>query len=134
MRILGTVVSLPIVDLETTLRFYRDGMGFADARIDDGGIIPLELPNLSLFMIERGEFDAYSRRADRPTRLPQATTGLILSCSLASEQDVDDAVTSAVAHGGSAVRTPKREAWGHTGYVLDPDGYLWELVHSARGA
>ncbi len=43
----GTVVCLPVRDLEKTLALYRNALGFSDAVIDDG-IVAIELPNLSL--------------------------------------------------------------------------------------
>ena len=70
MTVMTTVLSLPVTNLETTARFYRDGLGFADARVEEGGIIALELANLSLFLIERGEFDVFSRKVERETRMP----------------------------------------------------------------
>ena len=54
------VVSLPVTNLERTLRFYRDGLGIETPGIDEG-IILIELPNLSLFLMECQEYAKYAR-------------------------------------------------------------------------
>ncbi len=49
------VTSLPVHNLEKSLAFYRDGLGIETPGIEEG-IIPLEIANLSLFLIEKSEF------------------------------------------------------------------------------
>jgi hypothetical protein len=56
------VVSLPVTDLERSLRFYRDGLGLQTPGIDEY-MIAFELPNLSLFLIELSEYATYIERA-----------------------------------------------------------------------
>lgn len=56
------VLSLPVADLERALRFYRDGLGLSAAAEDEGAVL-FELPNLSLFLIEREEYATYTDRA-----------------------------------------------------------------------
>jgi catechol 2,3-dioxygenase-like lactoylglutathione lyase family enzyme len=46
MKIRTTILCLPVTDLQKTLDFYQGVFGFGNAQID-GGMITLELPNLS---------------------------------------------------------------------------------------
>ncbi|MCV0395761.1 MAG: VOC family protein [Rhizobiaceae bacterium] len=129
MKIKTTVLCLPVSDPSRTLSFYRNVFGYPDAQIEDG-IIVLELPNLSLFLMERGEFESYSKKAGRGAQLPNENAGMVISCAMETKGAVDAMLEAAPRHGGSA---PGKAAideasGGYTGYVCDPDGHLWELV------
>ena len=71
MRVKTTVVCLPVTDLQRSLGFYRAFLERDDAKAD-GDTIVLELPNLSLFLMQRDGFEAYSRvpAAPRCCRAP----------------------------------------------------------------
>lgn len=121
------ILSLPITDVDRSLRFYRDELGFAEPEIDER-IVAFELPNLSLFLIERGEFGKYSARAGVAPHDPAAAAGCVLSCAIGSRAEVDDILVRAAAAGGSAP-TPASDVDGsYMGYFRDPDGHVWELV------
>lgn len=129
------VVSLPVADLDRSLRFYRDGLGIPAADVDEGGIV-FELPNLSLFLIEAGEYARYVDRAGLVA--PGAAAGAcVLSCAIGSRAEVDETVMRAAAAGGSAPRPAAEYDGSYIGYFGDPDGHLWELVtndHAAAAA
>jgi hypothetical protein len=129
MTIRTTVVSLPIRDSERTLAFYKTAFGFAEARIEEG-IIALELPNLSLFLIEKNTFESYSKKANRAAQFPNDNAGMIISCAIGSKDAVDIILEKALAHGGSVPTKAAldKTSGGYTGYFSDPDGHLWELV------
>ncbi|CAM00751.1 hypothetical protein A8924_1826 [Saccharopolyspora erythraea NRRL 2338] len=126
-----TIVSLPVADLDRSLRFYRDGLGLRTDGIDEG-IILFELPNLSLFLIGRDEFAKYAGRADVAPHDPSAAAGCIITCAIGSQQEVDDTLARAAAAGGSAPQPAGDYDGSYTGYFTDPDGHVWELVFNAR--
>jgi uncharacterized protein len=126
-----TIVSLPVVDLGRSLRFYRDGLGLATSETDDV-IIAFELPNLSLFLIERGEFAKYTGRAGAPSPDPAAGPECILSCAIGSRAEVDDILSRAAAAGGSVAQPAGDFDGSYMGYFRDPDGHTWELVYNAQ--
>jgi uncharacterized protein len=126
-----TIVSLPVVDLDRSLRFYRDGLGLTTDGIDDG-IILFELPNLSLFLIGRDQFAKYSGRVNVPPHDPSVAAGCIISCAIGSQQEVDDILVRAAAAGGSAPQRAGEYDGSYTGYFTDPDGHIWELVSNAQ--
>lgn len=129
-RVIGTVVCLPVRDLAAALGFYRAVFAFPDLEVDEG-IVTVELPGLSLFLIEENTFESYTRKAGRTTAYPGGT-GVILSCAVASAKTLDD-MLEAVAENGGTVPTPAAvdTAMGlYLGYFFDPDGHHWELAHS----
>lgn len=130
------VVSLPVADLDRSLRFYRDGLGIPPSGIDEGGIV-IELPNLSLFLIEAGEYSQYVDRAGVGASSAATAGACIISCAIGSRTEVDETVERAAAAGGSAPRPAAEYDGSYMGYFGDPDGHLWELVsndHTAAAA
>jgi uncharacterized protein len=132
MQPTAVVVSLPVVDLERSLRFYRDGLGLSTPGIDEY-MIAFELPNLSLFLIENSQFATYLDRAGvaRPTTAVAGTC--VISCAIATGEEVDDVLSRAASAGGSAQAAVEHDG-SYTGYFRDPDGHIWELVHNDRTA
>lgn len=131
MRPATVVVSLPVSDLGRSLRFYRDGLGIPTSDMDDA-IIAFELPNLSLFLIEQGEYATYTDRAGIPVNHAPSPGTCILSCAIGTTEEVDDVLNRAVAAGGSAPRPAADHDGSYTGYFSDPDGHVWELVCNSQ--
>lgn len=129
MKIRTTVLCLPVSDVHKSLGFYQSVFGFSEAQIEDG-MITLEFPNLSLFLMSVPAFEEYSLKAKRPALLPGAAAPAVLSCAVESMQDVDSAIANASLYGGGSAGTAADDALsgGYIGYVTDPDGHLWELV------
>ncbi|HEX5936111.1 MAG TPA: VOC family protein [Actinomycetota bacterium] len=50
---------------------------------------------------------------------------------VASSEDVDAVIASAVKAGGAVVKEASRTDWGYFGYFSDPDGYLWKVAASS---
>ncbi len=130
MNIRSTVVCLPVRNPDTTLIFYKNVFGLSDIQVEEG-MITLELPNLSLFLMEKDAFEAYSKKAGRGSWFPNENIGTIISCALGSEEDVDKTLEKAPNYGGAVMnRAAIDETYGgYIGYVSDPDGHLWELVY-----
>ncbi|WP_344682772.1 VOC family protein [Saccharopolyspora taberi] len=124
------IVSLPVADPERSLRFYRDGLGLPTPGIDEG-IIVFELPNLSLFLIEYGEYEKYTSRAGVAPGAPVAGA-CVISCAIGSKEELDGILGQAAAAGGSVPRPAGEYDGSYMGYFSDPDGHLWELVVNAR--
>ncbi len=125
------VVSVPVTDLERTLRFYRDGLGLQTSGISEG-IIPIELPNLSLFLIERREYAKYAGDGGVRDGGHPVPAACIFSCAIGSKDEVDRTVEQAERAGGSAPGPARDHDGSYIGYVSDPDGHMWELVWNAQ--
>lgn len=129
MKIKTTVLCLPVTDVQKALIFYREVFGFSDAKIEEG-ILTLEFPNLSLFIMEKNAYEAYAHEAKREAFFPGHSAPAIISCAVESKQDVDRALECAKENGGTAPAKPEVDPsfGGYIGYISDPEGHLWELV------
>lgn len=130
MNIRTTIVCLPVQNLDKTLTFYKNIFGLPDIQVEEG-MIAIELPNLSLFLMEMNVFETYSRKAGRGVQFPKNNIGAIISCALMSKEDVDTALENAPNCGGAVTNkaTIDESYGGYIGYFTDPDGHLWELVY-----
>src|SRR5690606_3249831 len=102
MEIRSTVIAIPVQDLGKSVSFYTQIFGLK-TQIEEGMAI-IELPNLSLFLMEKEAFEVYSQKAGRPALFPSAGVPAIFSCVLVSKEAVDKALEDAPQYGG------KREA------------------------
>lgn len=129
MNIRSSIVCLPVRDLDKTLTFYKNVFGLSDIKIEDG-MITVELPNLSLFLMETKAFETYSIKVDRGVQFSKDKVGMIFSCALTTKEEVDTALENAPKYGGTVTdKAMIDETYGgYTGYMFDPDGHLWELV------
>ena len=130
MRPVTVVVSLPVADVERSLRFYRDGLELSPSDADES-IIAFELPNLSLFLIVAKEFATYAQRAGLSQSAPSAGA-CIITCAIGSKEEVDDTLSRAANAGGSVAKPADDYDGSYMGYFSDPDGHVWELVWNAR--
>lgn len=127
------VTSLAVNDLEKSLAFYRDGLEIETPGIDQG-IIALEIANLSLFLIEKSEFEKYSKTGKAQAHISQSSVECILSCAFNTREEIDQILEKVEKYGGTIPNPPKEEDWGYTGYFKDPDGHLWEIVWSKNNS
>lgn len=132
-----TVITLGVDDLEASLRFYRDGLGFPTGGIlgsefEHGAVVFIQLqPGLRLALWPR-------RSISHDTGLalsPGSPTDMTLGHNVASKAGVDAVMAKAAAAGAAIVKPPHDTFWGgYSGYFQDPDGHLWEVVWNPQWA
>lgn len=126
-----TVITIGVDDLERSLRFYRDGLGFPTE-----GIVGKEFEHGAVVFIQ---LQAGLRLALWPRRSISHDTGLTLGPASATEftlghnvgsrAEVDQVMQQASAAGAVIVKPAHDTFWGgYSGYFQDPDGHLWEVV------
>lgn len=131
MRSQITVLTLGVSDLETSLRFYRDGLGFPTEGIvgqefEHGAVAFIQLqPGLRLALWPRKSIAHDTGLAEeRPCR-----TEMTLGHNVASKAEVDAVMAQAAQAGAVTVKPAQDTFWGgYAGYFQDPDGHLWEIV------
>lgn len=126
-----TVITLGVHNLEASLLFYRDGLGFPTEGIigqefDYGAVVFIQLqPGLRLALWPR---DSIARDTGLPVGAASPTE-LTLGHNVTSKADVDTVMTQAVKAGATLVKAAHDTFWGgYAGYFQDPDGHLWEVV------
>jgi catechol 2,3-dioxygenase-like lactoylglutathione lyase family enzyme len=126
-----TVITLGVNDLEASLRFYRDGLGFATEGIvgqefEFGAVVFIQLqPGLRLALWPRKSIAHDTGLALAPT----SATEMTLGHNVGSKEEVDTVMAQASAAGATLVKPAHDTFWGgYSGYFQDPDGHLWEVV------
>lgn len=126
-----TVITLGVDDLERSLAFYRDGLGFASEGIvgkefAHGAVafIPLQ-GNLRLALWPR---TSIAHDTGLPLS-PASPTEMTLGHNVASKVEVDEVMRQAQQAGAVIVKPAQETFWGgYAGYFQDPDGHVWEVV------
>lgn len=126
-----TVITLGVDDLERSLRFYRDGLGWPSDGIVGG---EFEHGAVAFFDLQAGlrlalwPRESIAHDAGVPVARP-APTEATLGHNVASQREVDAVMVEAEAAGATVVKAPHATFWGgYAGYFQDPDGHLWEVV------
>lgn len=131
MRPAVTVITLAVDNLERSLHFYRDGLGFPTAGIVGG---QFEHGAVAFFDLQPGLKLAIWPRTSlaHDTGLPASAPGapeLSLGHNVSSRTEVDAVMEQAGRGGATIVKPAQNTFWGgYAGYFQDPDGHLWEVV------
>ncbi|WP_396611829.1 VOC family protein [Haloferax sp. S1W] len=127
-----TVVTLGVSDLDESIRFYRDGLGFPlRDRDPDSDIAFFTLDGTWLALYP---WDLLAEDATVPSdaTVPPAErgfSGVTIAHNVAEKSEVDAALEEAKAAGGEIVKPAQDVFWGgYSGYFADPDGHLWEVA------
>ncbi|HSI37685.1 MAG TPA: VOC family protein [Methylotenera sp.] len=131
MKPIITVITLGVNDLEKSLHFYRDGLGFTTEGIigqefEYGAVVFIQLQSgLRLALWPRK-----SIAHDTGLTLdPASATEMTLGHNVASKTEVDAVMAQAHAAGAVIIKPAHDTFWGgYSGYFQDPDGHLWEVV------
>jgi catechol 2,3-dioxygenase-like lactoylglutathione lyase family enzyme len=123
-----TAITLGVADVEASLAFYADGLGFPEighvpgeiAFVQTGPGLMLALWNIAGMPAEYGDVG----------HGPQAPP-LSLGHNAASAAEVEELHARALTAGAVEVSAPARRPWGGTSAcVADPDGFRWDFVHN----
>lgn len=125
MRPSLNLVTLGVADLEKSIAFYRDGLGWKTASEASEGVAFFQLGPiiLSLFPLEKLAEDA---------QVPSGGTGfsgITLAHNTRTKEEVDDVMRTAKKAGAAIMKPAQDVFWGgYSGYFADPDGHLWEVA------
>ena len=119
-----SIITLGVLDLDRSIRFYRDGLGLPKREGPDGiAFFETRGTWLSLYPREDLAKDATVSAEGAGFR------GFTLAHNVASPEDVDGTLQHAVDAGATLVKPGQKADWGgYSGYFEDPDGFLWEVA------
>jgi catechol 2,3-dioxygenase-like lactoylglutathione lyase family enzyme len=126
-----TLLTLGVGDLERSVEFYRNGLGFATK-----GIVGTEFENgaVAFFDLDTGLKLAHWPRkslaadAGLPLGVPSSVE-FSLGHNVDSEVEVDAVMRQAKSAGARIVKPAQKTFYGgYAGYFQDPDGHLWEVA------
>jgi catechol 2,3-dioxygenase-like lactoylglutathione lyase family enzyme len=126
-----TVITLGVNDLEKSLRFYRDGLGFPTEGIigqefEYGAVVFIQLQDkLRLALWPRKSISHDSGLSITTA----SSTEMTLGHNVSSKAEVDAVLDQAKLAGAVIIKAAHDTFWGgYSGYFQDPDGHLWEVV------
>lgn len=126
-----TILTLGVDDLEKSLAFYRDGLGFATQ-----GIVGQEFEHgaVAFFELQSGLTLAIWPRDDiahdaNIAKTPRSPTEFTIGHNVNSKEEVDAVMEQAKRAGAKIIKVPGTTFWGgYAGYFQDPDDHLWEVA------
>jgi hypothetical protein len=125
-----SIITLGVKDLERSLRFYRDGLGFPTTRSAGQGIVFFHTSGVCLALYPYD--DLAKDVSDEFVAEKSKFTGMTLAHNVRSREEVDMVLTQAANAGATIEKSARNTEWGgYSGYFSDPDGYLWELAWGA---
>ncbi|ANU20952.1 glyoxalase [Planococcus plakortidis] len=123
------LICLGVQDMERSVKFYRDGLGFqTDEMSDKPDIIFFNTSGTKLELYPLEEL-AKDIDAEHPP-VKSGFSGITLAYNAKSRDEVDQVMNLARKAGAVIVKQPVDVFWGgYSGYFQDPDGYHWEVAY-----
>ena len=124
-----SIVTLGVVDLETSYKFYHTGLGFPTTRQPESGIIFFQTGGvcLALYPLDKLAEDISPSQSSVRGQFP----GITLAHNTRSKEQVNFILTQAEKAGGKIEKPAQDVFWGgFSGYFSDPDGYFWEVAYA----
>ena len=121
-----SMITLGVNDLERSVKFYKEGLGFP--KMDSP-------PEVAFFTLNGSWLGLYGHDAlaiDASVS-PEGSgfNGFTLAHNVASETEVDILIEQALSAGAILSKAAQKTFWGgYSGYFKDPDGYLWEVAYN----
>jgi len=132
-----TVITLGVDDLERSLCFYRDGLGFPTNGIigqefEFGAVVFIDLqPGLRLALWPRKSI----AQDTGLTLSPVSATEMTIGHNVSSRAEVDSVMENAKQAGATILKPAHETFWGgYSGYFQDPDSHIWEIVFNPQWA
>ena len=125
-----SLLTLGVKDLQSSLRFYRDGLGFPTTWEVDKGVIFFQTAGVRLALYP---YDALAKDVSDAFLVERAKfPGITLAHNVRTREEVDQVLELARKAGATLEKPAHDTFWGgYGGYFSDPDGYLWEVAWGA---
>ncbi|MGH7603957.1 MAG: VOC family protein [Gemmatimonadaceae bacterium] len=126
-----TLLTLGVNNLQRSLTFYRDGLGFPTQGIigtefEHGAVVFFDLqPGLKLALWPRADIAWDSGLA----KGAQSPTEFTIAHNVRNKKEVDEVMERAATAGATVTKPAQKTFYGgYAGYFQDPDGHLWEVA------
>ncbi|RFM35648.1 VOC family protein [Chitinophaga silvisoli] len=127
MRQKLTLVTLGVRDLQKSIAFFEDGLGWKRSSASQDGVAFFQLNGMVLSLFGRKELAA-------DANVPEAGSGFpafSLALNAKDRAEVDSVLEQAAKAGAEIVKPAEEVFWGgYSGYFRDPEGFLFEVAHN----
>ncbi|MEL6164236.1 MAG: VOC family protein [Cyanobacteria bacterium J06641_2] len=125
MRQQLSIVTLGVKDLQRSLKFYKDGLGWKPSNASN--------ENITFFQMGGVVFSLYPRDklAEDVKIKPDGDgfSGITLAYNAKDKTEVDNVLKQVESLGAKIVKKAEKVFWGgYSGYFSDFDGHLWEVA------
>lgn len=123
------VICLGVRDMQSSLRFYRDGLGFQTREKGESPqVVFFNTPGVKLELYPL-DLLAQDIQPGNPPQPAQGFGGITLAYNAQSRDEVGKITDLARRAGARIVKEPQNVFWGgYHAYFADPDGYYWEVA------
>ena len=119
-------ITLGVADLAESRRFYREVFGWQETADSNENIAFFQAGNALLLAL----FGKAALAHD--AQIPEQISGFprfTLAHNVGSEAEVDALFAGFAAKNINIIKAPQKVFWGgYSGYLADPDGFLWEIA------
>ena len=119
-------ITLGVADLAESRRFYRDVFGWRETAGSNENIAFFQAGNALLLAL----FGKTALAHD--AQIPEQSSGFprfTLAHNVGSEAEVDALFAGFATKNANIIKAPQKVFWGgYSGYLADPDGFLWEIA------
>ena len=119
-------ITLGVADLAESRRFYRDVFGWQETANSNENIAFFQAGNALLLAL----FGKAALAHD--AQIPEQSSGFprfTLAHNVGSEAEVDALFAGFATKNANIIKAPQKVFWGgYSGYLADPDGFLWEIA------
>ncbi len=121
-----SLITLGVGDLDRSLRFYRDGLGWPASSASVSGEVAFFRSSGAVLALYPRQLLAADMQAAADG---SGFGGIALAQNVRERAEVDAVLAQAEAAGGSILKPASEAEWGgYHGYFADPDGYPWEIA------
>ena len=122
-----SLITLGVSDLEHSVAFYRDGLGWPKSELGGDEVAFFKTGGVVIALFPRASF-----AADAGVDADAVDSGDFSRFSLAhnvAEEEQEDSVLAEAAEAGATIVKEAQEIFfGRHGFFADPDGFLWEVA------
>ncbi|MDO4228174.1 VOC family protein [Neisseria sp.] len=121
-------ITLGVADIAVSRRFYQDAFGWQETADSNDNIAFFQAGNALRFAL-------YGKNAlAEDAQVPAESSGFprfALAHNVGSEAEVDALFATLGEKNATIVKAPHKAFWGgYSGYIADPDGFLWEIAYN----
>lgn len=119
-------ITLGVADLAESRRFYREVFGWQETADSNENIAFFQAGNaLLLALFGKTALAHDAQILEQSSGFPRFT----LAHNVGSEAEVDALFAEFAAKNINIIKAPQKVFWGgYSGYLADPDGFLWEIA------